>query len=73
MPEGPDVIQESMDILRTVQQNMRAAQSRQKSYADNSRRMLQFDVGDKVFLKVSPTRGVHRFCDEVFLKDLLRY
>ena len=50
-----------MDTLRTVQQNMRAAQSRQKSYADNHRRMLQFDVGDKVFLKVSPARGVHRF------------
>ena len=61
IPEGPDVIQESIDALKIVQQNMRAAQSRQKSYADNRRKMLQFEVGDKVFLKVSPTRGVQRF------------
>jgi hypothetical protein len=40
---------------------MSAAQSRQKSYADNRRRPLEFKVGDRVFLKVSPMRGVMRF------------
>ena len=40
---------------------MRAAQSRQKSHADNRRRELEFTVGDFVFLKVSPTKGVMRF------------
>jgi hypothetical protein len=40
---------------------MSAAQSRQKSYVDNRRRPLEFEVGDRVFLKVSPMRGVMRF------------
>ena len=40
---------------------MSAAQSRQKSYTDNRRRPLEFEVGDRVFLKVSPLRGVMRF------------
>ena len=40
---------------------MKAAQSRQKSYANNRRRALQFAVNDKVFLKVSPTKGIQRF------------
>ena len=40
---------------------MSAAQSRQKSYADNQMRPLKFEVGDQVFLKVSPLRGVMRF------------
>ena len=40
---------------------MRAAQSRQKSYADKRRRPLTFEVGDYVYLKVSPMKGVQRF------------
>jgi ribosomal protein L21E len=40
---------------------MQAAQSRQKSYADNRRRELEFEVGDKVFIRISPMRGVMRF------------
>ena len=40
---------------------MRTAQSRQKSYADSRRRSLEFEVGDKVFLKVAPMKGVLRF------------
>nr|XP_011459837.1 PREDICTED: uncharacterized protein LOC105350124 [Fragaria vesca subsp. vesca] len=40
---------------------IRTAQSRQKSYADLKRRQVEFDVGDHVFLKVSPTKGVVRF------------
>ncbi|XP_057518399.1 uncharacterized protein LOC130799315 [Amaranthus tricolor] len=48
VPEGPSVIHDSIDALRIVQQNMRAAHSRQKSYVGNFRRMLQFEVGDKV-------------------------
>ena len=37
------------------------AQNRQKTYVDKQRRPLQFEVGDHVYLKVSPMRGVHRF------------
>ena len=40
---------------------MKAAQSRQKTYVDKRRRPLQFEVGDHVYLKVSPMRGVHKF------------
>ena len=40
---------------------MRAAQSRQKSHADQRRRPLEFQFGDQVFLRVSPIKGVVRF------------
>ena len=40
---------------------MKTAQSRQKSYADVRRKDLEFDVGDLVYLKVSPMKGVKRF------------
>ena len=40
---------------------MKTAQSRQKSYADRRRRPLEFEPGEKVFLKISPTKGITRF------------
>jgi hypothetical protein len=40
---------------------LRVAQTRQKSYADNRRRLLEFKEGDHVYLKVSPIRGMRRF------------
>jgi len=44
-----------------IRENLKAAQSRQKSYADTHRRKLSFEVGDYVYLKVSPLRGTRRF------------
>jgi hypothetical protein len=44
-----------------VRENLKLAQSRQKSYADNRRRELRFQVGNFMYLKVSPMRGLHRF------------
>jgi hypothetical protein len=44
-----------------VRENLKIAQSRQRSYADTRRRELSFKVGDFVYLKVSPIRGVRRF------------
>jgi hypothetical protein len=44
-----------------VRENLRIAQSRQKSYADHRRRELSFKVGDFVYLKVSPMRGLRCF------------
>jgi hypothetical protein len=44
-----------------VRENLRVAQSRQKSYADHRRRELSFEVGDFVYLKVSPMRRLHHF------------
>jgi hypothetical protein len=58
---GPEFIEKSTSQIRLIQKRMKAAQDRQKSYADRKRRPLEFKVGDKVFLKVSPTRGVMRF------------
>jgi hypothetical protein len=52
------------DIERQVQmirENLKVAQSCQKSYTDKRRRDLSFKVGDFVYLKVSPIRGTRRF------------
>ena len=58
---GPEMIEETMKQVRLIQENMKAAQDRQKSYADKSRKIVEFEVGEKVMLKVSPTKGVMRF------------
>ncbi|WVZ63978.1 hypothetical protein U9M48_013565 [Paspalum notatum var. saurae] len=58
---GPGIIEDAEQQLRVVQENLKIAQSRQKSYADNRRRELNFKVDDFVYLKVSPMRGVRRF------------
>jgi hypothetical protein len=44
-----------------IRENLKVAQSQQKSYADKRRRDLSFEVGDFVYLKVSPMRGTRRF------------
>jgi hypothetical protein len=44
-----------------VRENLKITQSRQRSYADTRRRELSFEVGDFVYLKVSPIKGVRRF------------
>ncbi|XP_057247519.1 uncharacterized protein LOC130589906 [Beta vulgaris subsp. vulgaris] len=58
---GPEMIQETSDKVRIIQEKMRTAQSRQKSYADLKRRHVELSVGESVFLKIFPTRGVVRF------------
>jgi hypothetical protein len=57
----PDLVTEVEKKVKTIQNNLKAAQARQKSYADIRRRPLQFQVGDFVYLQVSPTRGIQRF------------
>jgi hypothetical protein len=47
--------------VRVIKKNLEAAQARQKSYHDKRRKPLRFEVGDPVYLKVSPTKGVQRF------------
>jgi hypothetical protein len=56
----PDILQEAERQVHMVGENLRVAQSRQKSYA-NHRRELSFEVGDFVYLKVSPMRGLGHF------------
>ena len=58
---GPDILKEAEKHVQMVRENMKIAQSRQKSYADKRRRDLSFEVGDFVYLKVSPMRGQRRF------------
>jgi hypothetical protein len=58
---GPDILQEVEKQVRMVRENLRVAQSRQKSYADHRRRELNFEAGDFVYLKVSPMRDLRRF------------
>jgi hypothetical protein len=52
---------EAEEKVKQIQENIIAAQSRQKSYTDNSRNTLEFEVGDHVYLRVSPMKGVHCF------------
>ncbi|GFS28968.1 hypothetical protein Acr_00g0004810 [Actinidia rufa] len=47
--------------VKVIRERLLTAQSRQKSYADQRRQPLSFEVGDHVFLKISPRRGLHRF------------
>jgi hypothetical protein len=56
---GPKLIQEVEEQICIIRENLRAAQTRQKSYADN-RRPLEFEEGDHVYPKVSPLRGMRR-------------
>ena len=58
---GPESIEEAVENVAKVRENLKIAQSRQKSYADKRQRELTFEVGDHVYLKVSPLRGTRRF------------
>jgi hypothetical protein len=58
---GPGVLQEAEKQVRMVRENLRVAQSRQKSYVNHRRREQSFEVEDFVYLKVLPMRGLCRF------------
>ncbi|GJX50821.1 putative reverse transcriptase domain-containing protein [Tanacetum coccineum] len=58
---GPELIQETTEKIVLIKQRIQAAQDRQKSYADLKRKPMEFEVGDRVMLKVSPWKGVVRF------------
>jgi hypothetical protein len=58
---GPDVIKEAEEQVQLIHNRLKAAQSRQKSYADSRRRPLTFQVGDFVYLRVTPLKGMQRF------------
>jgi hypothetical protein len=58
---GPAIIVEAEENVAKVRENLKIAQSRQKSYVDPKRRDISFEVGEHVYLKVSPLRGTKRF------------
>ena len=57
----PEMVQLTTDKVRVIRKRMKEAHDRQKSYADNQRSPLEFQMGDKVFLKVAPWKGIIRF------------
>src|SRR5664279_264785 len=57
----PDVINEAEEKVRIIRENLKAAQSRQKSYYDKHHREMSYEIGDKVYLRVSTRRGIRRF------------
>ncbi|GKB85403.1 putative reverse transcriptase domain-containing protein [Tanacetum coccineum] len=58
---GPELLQETTDKVVLIKENLKATRDHQKSYVDNRRKPLEFEVGDRVLLKVSPWKGVILF------------
>ena len=58
---GPELVQITSEKVKVVRDNLKITRDRQRSYADNRRRDLQFEIGDRIFLKISPWKGVLRF------------
>ncbi|GJZ39443.1 putative reverse transcriptase domain-containing protein [Tanacetum coccineum] len=55
---GPEIVHETTEKIIQIKKHIQAARDRQKSYVDRRRKPLEFEVGDKVLLKVSPWKGV---------------
>ncbi|GJY18195.1 putative reverse transcriptase domain-containing protein [Tanacetum coccineum] len=58
---GPEIVRETTEKIIQIKHRLQASRDRQRSYADKRRKPLEFQVGDKVMLKVSPWKGVIRF------------
>ncbi|GJX09308.1 putative reverse transcriptase domain-containing protein [Tanacetum coccineum] len=61
---GPELVLETTDKVVLIKEKLKAARDRQKSYADKRRKPLEFEVGDRVLLRVSPWKGVMHFWKE---------
>ena len=58
---GPEIVKETKEKVQVIRQRLKGSSNRQKSYADLKRKAIEYEVEDKVFLKVSPWRKVLRF------------
>ena len=58
---GPDLIQETEEKVKMIRERLKVANDRQKSYVDMKRKDIRYEIGKKVFLKVSPLKKVMRF------------
>jgi hypothetical protein len=58
---GPDIVEEAEATFHHIQGNLKVMKSRQLTYANMRHRPLEFKVGDHIYLRVSPMKGVKRF------------
>jgi hypothetical protein len=58
---GPSLVKEAEERVEVIKENLKATQMRQKSYHDKGKIIRDYQVGEKVYLRLSPTKGVHRF------------
>jgi hypothetical protein len=58
---GPNLIDEAEATVYRIQENLKAAKSHQESYANKRCQLIEFEVGDHVYLRVSPMKYVKRF------------
>ena len=58
---GLEIVQDTIEKVNMIRERLKIANDMQKSYADNRRRDLKFEMGDQVFLQVSPWKGILRF------------
>jgi hypothetical protein len=58
---GPDIIQHAEEQVRIVRENLKAAQSRQKSNYDRKHKVMVYQPGEQAYLRVTPMKGTHRF------------
>ena len=59
---SPYFIYKTLEKVHIIRNHFKISYSRQKSYADHRRRDLEFEEGDKVYVKISPMKGVVSFC-----------
>ncbi|XP_075504527.1 uncharacterized protein LOC142541967 [Primulina tabacum] len=64
---GPELGQITVEMVAIIREKLKAAQDRQKSWADLKRRLLEFEFGEKTYVKVLPMKGVVRFSKSVKL------
>jgi hypothetical protein len=58
---GPDLVEEAKGTIHRIQDNLKVVMSCQETYANKRHRPLEFEVGDHVYLRVSPMKGIKRF------------
>lgn len=58
---GPDMVRETSEAIELAKMRMKAAQDRQRQYADGKRKFVEFSIGELVYVKISPMKGVMRF------------
>ena len=57
---GPDLVRQTTEQVKRIKERILTAQSRQKSYADKRRKVLEFQEREHIFLKITPTTGIVR-------------